>query len=51
MCRIWSTAFGAIAFSTSPNVPSRVLISFGLARSASQIIAPASSGVMVGNAS
>src|SRR5918912_1682467 len=51
MCRIWSTAFGARAYATSPNVPSLVLICLGLARIASHTRSAASSGEMVGNES
>src|SRR6476620_2843623 len=51
MCRIWSPAFGATEYASSPNVPSRVLICFGLARIASQTMSAASSGVIVGNES
>src|ERR1700750_1463369 len=51
MWRIWSTTFGAIAERTSANVPSFVLIVFGLARIASQTRSAASSGVIVGNES
>src|SRR5919199_5128837 len=51
MWRIWSTALGASAYSTSPKVPSRVLICFGLARIASHTRSAASSGEIVGNES
>src|SRR5674536_204846 len=51
MCRIWSTAFGATACATSPKVPRRVLISFGLLRRPSQIMSAASSALISGNAS
>src|SRR5674536_188686 len=51
MCRIWSTDFGATACATSPKVPRRVLISFGLLRRPSQIMSAASSALISGNAS
>ena len=43
MCSSRSTALGASAYATSPNVPSRVLICLGLDRIASQMRSAASS--------